>query len=90
MEDLATARPAGHHVLADGFHLERQLRSAERHYAEAREAADQAREEWRSLSIRPDARPTQVLAARAKFKAVAARCSRLRNVIEDLEERLDD
>ena len=90
MEDLATASPAEQHLLANAFDLERQLRSAERHYADAREAADRARDEWRSLSIRQDARPTQVLAARAKFEAVAARCNRLRSMIEQLEERLDD
>jgi Tfp pilus assembly protein PilE len=90
MENLATANVAEQHLLAERFDLERQLQTAERHYADARMAADQARDEWRALSIRVNARPAQVLAARARFEAVAARCNRLRNVIDDLEQRLDD
>lgn len=73
----------------DGFDLERQLQDAERHYAEARSSADKAREEWRSLSVHPGAKAGAILAARGKFEAVAARCGRLRTVIENLEERLD-
>lgn len=72
-----------------GYDLERQIRAAERHYAEARRAADEARDQWRALLTSVRARPEQVAAARAKFEAVAARCGRLRGVIDELEERLD-
>lgn len=69
--------------------LEQQLHLAVRHYADACAAAVQARDEWRALSTHPDARPAQVAALREKFQAVAARCNRLRGVIEALEDRLD-
>src|SRR5699024_3059609 len=69
--------------------LEHQLRVAERHYAEARAAASRARDEWRVLLVHPKATPARVQALREKFDAVAARCNRLRNVIDELEERLD-
>lgn len=74
---------------ADGYDLERQLRIAERRYVDARSLADKARDEWRALSAQPSPKPELVKAARAKFEAVAARCQRLRNVIDGLEERLD-
>lgn len=90
MGNLVTSDAAEQHVLTEAFDLERQLRTAERHYAEAREAADRARDEWRSLSIHAGAQTSQVQAARARFEAVAARCNRLRNAIEVLEDRLDD
>ena len=89
MQNLASMDTAEQRVLADGYDLERQLRTAERRYAEARSAADKARDEWRTLSSHPGAKPEHVQAARAKFEAVAARCNRLRNVIDDLEERLE-
>lgn len=89
MENLGTARPAEQVVLADRHELERQLRIAERHYAHALATADQARDEWRALLINPHSRPAQVTAGRARFEAVAARCDRLRVVIDKLEERLD-
>lgn len=72
-----------------GYDLEQQRSVAERRYAEARAAADKAREELRTLSARPEANPQLVEVARAKFDAVAARCGRLRTLIETLEERLD-
>ncbi len=69
--------------------LERQLRVAGRRYAEARAAATRARDEWRALLIHPKATPEGVRALREQFEAVAARCNRLRNVIDELEDRLD-
>ena len=71
------------------LNLERQLRLVEKHHAEARHAAEQAREELRTLMTRAAHRPADIRAARAKFEAVAARCSRLRGIIDDLEERIE-
>ena len=85
--NTATAAPAD--ALIDGYDLERQLRTAERRYAEARSAADKARDEWRRLSAHPGARAESIQGARARFEAVAARCNRLRNIIDELEERLE-
>jgi hypothetical protein len=89
MENQVTVNAVETSLLA-AFDLESQLQLARRHYLDARAAADQAREEWRSLTIHANARPSQLLAARARFEAVAARCNRLRNVIDDLEDRLDE
>jgi chromosome segregation ATPase len=89
MRNLATTNAAEQRVLADGYDLERQLRTAERRYAEARSAADQARDEWRRLSAHPGAKAESIQGARARFEAVAARCNRLRNIIDELEERLE-
>jgi hypothetical protein len=89
MENLATTAAAGQCLVADGYDLEKQLQIARRRYAQARESAYQAREEWRASLVHPAAKPEDVQAARAKFDAVAARCSRLRTVIEELEDRLD-
>ena len=88
MENLVTAQPVEQLVL-DGFDLERRLQTAERHYAQARAAADQARDEWRAVSVSPSATASSIQAARARFDAVAERCQRLLCVIEELEERLD-
>lgn len=88
MESLATAEPVDQ-LAPDRFALERRLRTAERHYAEARGSADRARDEWRALSVHPRATASAIQAARAKFEMVAERCKRLMAVIEDLEDRLD-
>lgn len=88
MEGLESAANAAAPV-AHALELERQLRLVEKHYAEARHAAEQAREELRALMIRAAERPAAIVAARAKLQAVAARCSRLLKVIEDLEERIE-
>lgn len=88
MEGLETAANAAAPV-AHALELERQLRLVEQHYVEARHAAEQAREELRALMIRAVARPAAIVATRAKLQAVAARCSRLLEVIEDLEERIE-
>jgi hypothetical protein len=89
MDHLPTVKAHRQRLAIDGFDLERQLQTAERHYAEARSSADKAREEWRALSVHPGVEARAVLAARGRFEAVAARCNRLRTVIESLEERLD-
>lgn len=73
----------------NGYDLEQQLAVAERRYAEARGAFDKAREEVRALSVQKDAKPQLVESARTKVAAVAARCGRLRTLIESLEEKLD-
>lgn len=72
-----------------GFELERQLHLVEKHYADARHAAETARDELRALLVKAVQRPGSIAAARAKFEAVAARCSRLLRIIEDLEARID-
>lgn len=72
-----------------GFELERQLHLVEKHYADARHVAEAARDELRALSILAKPMPGSIAAARTKFEAVAARCSRLLEVIDDLEARID-
>ncbi len=77
-------------ALAQAVHdLERQLHNAESHFADTMLAVDKAREEWRELSVDPGVQPAMVCAAKCKFEAVAARYIRLRQVIDDLEEKLD-
>jgi hypothetical protein len=89
MGNLPTVKAHEQRLPIDGFDLERQLQAAERRYAEARSSADKAREEWRALTVHPGAEAGAILAARGKFEAVAARCNRLRTMIETLEEKLD-
>lgn len=90
MENFSAAhKVAEQDVLANGYDLERQLHIAMRRYQEARIAADLARDEWRAWSVHPSARADQVSGARARFEAVAARCGRIRSVIEHIEEMLD-
>lgn len=74
----------------DAYELEQQLESAERRYAEARGASIKAREEWRAISTQPGASAASIQAAKIRFDAVAARCSRLHDLIDKLERRLDD
>lgn len=88
MERLESAGSASAHVPL-ALELERQLHLVEKHYADARAVADRAREEWRALSIQLGARPKEISAARVKFEAIAARCARLLQAIEDLEDRID-
>jgi chromosome segregation ATPase len=71
------------------YELEQQLKAAERRYAEARAAADKARAELRELSARRESSPIATQAARGRFESLAARCARLRDVIESIEERLE-
>lgn len=74
---------------ASTYDLEQQLKVAERRYEEARAAGDKAREELRALTIRPSATAQAVQVARTRFDALAARCTRLRDLIDALEERLE-
>ena len=74
---------------AAGCELERQLRIAEKHYADALLLADRIREELRALSSQSPPRPELIAGARVRFKAVIERSMRLRAVIDDLEARLD-
>lgn len=73
----------------DAFELERQLALAERRYVEARERAQRARDECHALEADFDARVEVVKQARLQYDAAQAKCLRLRNLIEELEERLD-
>ena len=88
MEGLESAGKAPAPVVL-GLELERQLRLAENHYAEARHAAEQARDELRALTTQKVQRPASIQASRAKFQAVVARCSRLLQIIDHLEERIE-
>jgi chromosome segregation ATPase len=71
------------------YDLEQQLYSAERRYAQARAQAEKARQEWRELSTRNGARADDVAAALSHFEAIADRCSRLRSLIDKIEEKLE-
>lgn len=71
------------------FELEQRLQAAERRYAEARASTDKARAELREISVRRVSNPIATQAARGRFESLAARCTRLRDLIERLEERLE-
>jgi chromosome segregation ATPase len=80
----------GHHTdRVNDLDLERRLELAERRYAAARDAYEKARAELRELNSRKDPNPQLVKAARARLEAVVERCTRLRALIEQLEDRLD-
>ncbi|MEJ0086443.1 MAG: hypothetical protein WDO72_12215 [Pseudomonadota bacterium] len=74
--------------VVSGDERERRLALAEQRYAAARDAYDKARAELRELASRSDAKPQLVAAARARLDAVVARCTRLRALIDELEDRL--
>ena len=71
------------------YDLERQLDTAERRYGETRAAADKARAEWRDLLGREGSTEAALLAARGRFDALATRCARLRDHIDEIEKRLE-
>jgi len=73
----------------DEFDLEAQLAVAEARYAQARERSRKARDECHALEDEQDARAELVKNARARYEAAEARCVRLRQLIEELEQRLD-
>jgi hypothetical protein len=73
----------------NAYDLERQLEIAERRYAEARAGCDKAREELRAIVSQPGSVAADVLGARTRFDAASARCVRLRDLIDELENRLD-
>ena len=90
MEHLDPSRAAAKpEVLALGFDLMAQLQAAETHYNEACDAAFLARDELRRLTTREGSLPECIAAARARFEAIAARCTRLRDVIEDLRTQIE-
>lgn len=88
-------RPAHSNNAVRGFErasshdLERRLALAEQRYAAARDAGENARAELRELTIRKAVDPHVLKSAKARLEAITARCSRLRMLIDDLEERLD-
>ena len=88
-EHRIAAEASRQDALIQSSALERQFRLVQRHYREACAAAVDARDAWRAMTVHAGARPAQIAALRAKFQAVAARCVRLRAVMEDLEYRLD-
>ena len=74
---------------ADMHDLERRLSLAMQRYAAARDASTSARAQLRELNSGEAVSECLVKSARARFDAVAARCGRLRSLIDELEERLD-
>jgi chromosome segregation ATPase len=78
-----------HAAQGDEYDLEAQLAVAEARYAQARERSRKARDECHALEDEQDARAELVKSARARYEAAEARCARLRQLIEELEQRLD-
>lgn len=78
-----------HGEFLESYDLEQELELAERRYAEARAAFEKARAEERALSAQRMVNPQLLEDSRTRLKAVAARCGRLRALIESLEEKLD-
>ena len=78
-----------HAAESDEYDLEAQLAVAEAKYAQARARSRKARDECHALEGEQDARAELVKQARARFDAAEARCAHLKQMIEELEERLD-
>ncbi len=74
---------------SDSYDLEAQLASAEQRYALARERSRKAREECHALEAELHTRAELVKQARVRFEAAEAKCLRLKQLIEELEERLE-
>ena len=72
----------------DEFELEAQLAAAERRYGQARERSRKARDECHALEEEQQSRAELVRQARARFEAAEARCTQLKHLIEELEQRL--
>lgn len=70
------------------YDLEAQLAAAEQRYALARERARKVRDECHALEAEQDKRAELVKSARARYEQAEAKCARLKEIIEDLEERL--
>lgn len=71
------------------YDLEAQLSSAEQRYALARERSRKARDECHALEHQQDAREEMIRQARVRHEAAEAKCARLKQLIAELEERLD-
>jgi uncharacterized protein involved in exopolysaccharide biosynthesis len=72
----------------ESYDLEEQLATAERRYAEARARSRKTGEECHALEAEARLPGSVIQQARARHEAAEARCKRLRQLIEDLEERL--
>jgi hypothetical protein len=73
---------------SEEYDLEAQLAVAERRYAQARARSCKARDECHALEAEQAARPELVKAARQRYEAAEAKCTHLRDLIMELEERL--
>jgi len=73
----------------ESYDLESRLASAEQRYALARARSRKARDECHALELEQETRAELVKQARVRYEAAEAKCSRLRKLIEELEERLD-
>jgi chromosome segregation ATPase len=78
-----------HSAKGDEYDLEAQLAVAEARYAQARERSRKARDECHALEAEQDSRAELVKNARARYEAAEARCAHLKQLIDELEERLD-
>jgi ribosomal protein S24E len=73
---------------SSAYDVEAQLATAEQRYALARERSRKARDECHALEHEHDTRAELIRQARARHEAAEAKCKRLRQLIEELEERL--
>ena len=85
------SRIAGRERIAAGdeYDVEAQLADAEQRYAQARDRSRKARDECHALEADHKVRADVVMAARQRYEAAEAKCTRLRQLIVELEERLD-
>ena len=86
-----TSGIAGRGRTAEGdvYEVEAQLADAEQRYVQARDRSRKARDECHALEAEQDSRADMVKAARQRFEAAEAKCTRLRQLIVELEERLE-
>ena len=89
MERSMSHLPARERV-AEGeeYDLEAQLAQAERRYALARERSRKARDECHALEAEQDRRADCTTSARARYELAEEKCARLKELIDELEERL--
>ncbi len=74
---------------ADLYELERQLRQVERRYAQARARSLQARAECHEIEAQIALQMESAKRVRERYDALEAKCRELRQMIVELEERLE-
>ena len=72
---------------ADEYDLERQLRQAERRYAQTRARSQQARAECHEIEAQIALQTEAAKRARERYESLEAKCRDLKRLIDELEER---
>jgi len=89
--ERSMSRRAGLERISEGdaFEVEAHLADAEQRYAQARDRSRKARDECHALEAEQHAPAELVRAARQRYDAAEAKCTRLRELIAALEDRLE-